>query len=335
MRQEESQPIMVTIHCTVYNHEPYIRKCLEGFVMQKTNFRFEAIVHDDASTDGSVAIIREFEKKYPDIIKPIYETENQWSKHDGSLKCIMDEHTFGKYVALCEGDDYWIAPNKLQKQVDFLESHPDYTMCWHDAYIETHGIIKEAYNRYPTNCQSPIEDIILEGGLFIPTASIVIPRNVFINRPPEAKICDYTLQMYSAYMGKAYYFALPLCVYRYMSIGSWTSKMSNETIEQKQKRYEGEKNILEIFNKLFEYRYNEYFEKRSSQVLFFLSYLLKDYKNAKEYMLLRDKYHYQTDIIIRLEVNGHPLLARLFCKYKRLKKRIKSIIYYIKTNYYK
>ncbi len=77
--------IVVSIRCLTYNHAPYIRQCLDGFVMQKTNFRFEAIVHDDASTDGTQDIIREYEKKYPDIIKPIYEKENQYSKHDGSL----------------------------------------------------------------------------------------------------------------------------------------------------------------------------------------------------------------------------------------------------------
>ena len=120
--------IMVSIRCLVYNHEPYLRQCLDGFVMQKTNFRFEAIVHDDASTDGSAAIIREYAKKYPDIIKPIYETENQYSKHDGSLKRIMNAHTRGKYIAMCEGDDYWIDPLKLQKQVDFLETHPEYVL---------------------------------------------------------------------------------------------------------------------------------------------------------------------------------------------------------------
>ena len=123
--------LMVTIRCLVYNHEPYLRQCLDGFVMQKANFRFEAIVHDDASTDGSAAIIREYAEKYPDIIKPILETENQYSKKDGSLTRIMNAHTHGKYVALCEGDDYWTDPLKLQKQVDFLESHPDYSLCWH------------------------------------------------------------------------------------------------------------------------------------------------------------------------------------------------------------
>lgn len=123
------QPLMVTIRCTAYNHEPYIRECLEGFVMQKTNFRFEAIVHDDASTDGTAAIIREYAEKYPDIIKPIFETENQYSKHDGSLGRIMDAHTHGKYIALCEGDDYWIDSLKLQKQVDYMEAHPECSMC--------------------------------------------------------------------------------------------------------------------------------------------------------------------------------------------------------------
>lgn len=134
--EKDTRPIMVSIRCTAYNHEKYIRDALEGFVMQKTNFRFEAIVHDDASTDGTAAIIREYAEKYPDIIKPIYETENQYSKHDGSLTKIMNEACKGKYIALCEGDDYWIEPYKLQKQVDFLESSPDYSMCWTDAFVE-------------------------------------------------------------------------------------------------------------------------------------------------------------------------------------------------------
>lgn len=106
---------VLTIQCIAYNQAPYIRQCLEGFCMQKTNFRFEAIVHDDASTDDTALIIREYAEKYPDIIKPIYETENQYSKKDGSLRRIMNKHTCGKYVAYCEGDDYWTDPLKLQK----------------------------------------------------------------------------------------------------------------------------------------------------------------------------------------------------------------------------
>jgi len=128
---------LVSIRCLVYNHEPFLRQCLDGFMMQQTTFPFEAIVHDDASTDGSAAIIREYAEKYPDIIKPIYETENQYSKHDGSIRRAMDAvmHPESKYIATCEGDDYWTDPNKLQIQVDFLESHPDYFVTSHDISV--------------------------------------------------------------------------------------------------------------------------------------------------------------------------------------------------------
>lgn len=136
---DDNKNILVTIHCTTYNHEPYMRQCLEGFVMQKTNFHFEAIVHDDASTDGTAAIIREYAERYPTIIKPIYETENQYSKHDDSILRTMYEYTHGKYIAICEGDDYWIDPLKLQKQVDFLENHLDYGLIHTKARVYYHN----------------------------------------------------------------------------------------------------------------------------------------------------------------------------------------------------
>lgn len=123
--------IKVTISCITYNQVNYIRQCLDGFVMQQTNFKFEAIVHDDASTDGTAGIVREYAEKYPDIIKPIFETENQYSKHDGSLDRIMNAHTRGKYVAICEGDDYWTDPHKLQKQADFLDANPQCSLTYH------------------------------------------------------------------------------------------------------------------------------------------------------------------------------------------------------------
>ncbi len=128
---------LVTIRCTVYNHEPYLRQCLDGFVMQKTNFKFEAWVHDDASTDRSADIIQEYAKKYPEIIKPYYEKENLYSKHDHSFREVTwnPKYLRGKYIAFCEGDDYWTDPMKLQKQVDFLEKNPEYVMCAHNYTI--------------------------------------------------------------------------------------------------------------------------------------------------------------------------------------------------------
>lgn len=128
--------ITVSIVCLVYNHEPYLRQCLDGFVMQQTSFPIEVVIHDDASTDGSIKIIHEYYNKYPNIFHPIIETENQWSI-DNSLIIhkIFKKIKDAKYVAMCEGDDYWTDPHKLQKQVDFMESHPDYAICYHHVKI--------------------------------------------------------------------------------------------------------------------------------------------------------------------------------------------------------
>ena len=125
----------VAVWCITYNQKDFIKDALNGFVMQKTNFPFVVIVHDDKSTDGTSDIILEYAKKYPNIIIPVIESENQWSK--GGLKHvvnIMNSHyRIGKYIAFCEGDDYWTSPDKLQTQIDFLESHPEYSMCFHSA----------------------------------------------------------------------------------------------------------------------------------------------------------------------------------------------------------
>ncbi len=124
---------LVSICTLAYNHEPYIRECLDGFLMQKTDFKFEVLIHDDASTDNTAKIIREYQEKYPDIIKPIYQTENQYWKNIGISRTYQYPRAKGKYIALCEGDDYWTDPYKLQKQVDFLEEHPDFSMCFHNG----------------------------------------------------------------------------------------------------------------------------------------------------------------------------------------------------------
>ncbi len=121
--------VEVTVYCLVYNHGKYLSECLNAIVNQKTNFRFKVVVHDDASTDNSADIIREFEAKYPDIIEPIYQTENQHSKRVGIVQNFIYPRMEGKYVAICEGDDFWIDENKLQKQYDAMEENPDIHLC--------------------------------------------------------------------------------------------------------------------------------------------------------------------------------------------------------------
>ena len=121
----------VTVYCTVYNHEKYVRKCLDSLVSQKTAFRYSVIVHDDASTDRSAEIIREFAERYPDVIVPIYQTENQHRQKRNIISNFIEPIVNSKYVAICEGDDYWSSADKLQKQYDAMESHPECGICLH------------------------------------------------------------------------------------------------------------------------------------------------------------------------------------------------------------
>ena len=145
IKHTEERPL-VAIHCMVYNHAPFLRECFEGFVMQKTTFPFIAIVHDDASTDESADILREYEAKYPHIFKPIYQTVNQHSIPGVSVVQTINkaiQETGAKYIAMCEGDDYWTDPLKLQKQIDFLEANPEYSFCCHRFKI-----LKEAEKKF-------------------------------------------------------------------------------------------------------------------------------------------------------------------------------------------
>lgn len=220
----ENKPL-VAIHCLVYNHEPYLRDCLEGFVMQQTNFPFVAIVHDDASTDGSAAIIREYEEKYPDIIKPIYETENQWRK--GTLTKVMNiaiDATGAKYVAMCEGDDYWTDPLKLQKQVDVLEADDSLMLCCTNcSVVDNHsveiqavrgGVVKnDAQGRYN------LRDFFRDNHQY-PTLSVVY-RRTHTEEIHEKYACtrnaflgDWTLWICLLIYGDAYFLNEVTCAYR-------------------------------------------------------------------------------------------------------------------------
>jgi glycosyltransferase involved in cell wall biosynthesis len=175
---------LVSVICTVYNHENYLAQTLESFLYQITSFKFEIIVHDDASSDKSVQILKKYKEKYPDIFNVIFQKENQYSKKEKNIWTdIMFPLAKGKYIAICEGDDYWIDPFKLQKQVDVLEKNLDISLCFHNAFIE-HLDQPGKVSSYPINS---IETIFKTKDLFskrwfIPTASIIfrsdkLPKN--------------------------------------------------------------------------------------------------------------------------------------------------------------
>ena len=224
--------LLVTIRCITYNHAQYIRQCLEGFIMQITNFRFEVFVHDDASTDGTDLIIREYAEKYPKLIKPYFETENQYSKHDGSFQRITFSPSYlkGKYIALCEGDDYWIDPFKLQKQVDIIESDPQITMVCNRTpfYSERkHKITSEYYCRTDSRGVLYKKDVFNRSGLYISTCSILYRNHLLDDYPSYCKQCavgDLPLQIYCSLIGDIYYIDENLSVYRTDNPESWGGK---------------------------------------------------------------------------------------------------------------
>lgn len=220
--------LLVAIRCLVFNHEPYLRDCLNGFVMQKTNFRFVVIVHDDCSTDSSAAIIREYAEKYPDIIRPIYEVENQYSKHDGSLARVMKEAvdaTSARYVAVCEGDDYWTDPYKLQKQVDYMEAHPECALCFHPVMVHDQRTGEDYPNRLEqVPAITKINDLAKRGN-YIHTPSVMYRYNPEANHTMEQLgrigVGDYLQHLLYAQYGNICKLPDYMAVYR-QGVGVWS-----------------------------------------------------------------------------------------------------------------
>ena len=222
---------LVSINCMTYNHKAFIRQCLDGFMMQKCSFDFEVLIHDDASTDGTQDIIREYEVKYPDIIKPIYQKENQYSKGiDPSLK-YNAPRIKGKYIALCEGDDYWTDPYKLQKQVDFLESHPDYVMCSHrfNQYIQDKNLLEEEKNLTFQGADYDLKNLI--GGKWLTqTLTVMYRRSALDLKEYESYGMSMDIILFYALLknGKGYCFPDIMATYRLHGGGVWSEVSLNQ-----------------------------------------------------------------------------------------------------------
>lgn len=221
--------VKVAIECATYNHGSYLADALEGFVNQQTNFPFVAIVHDDASTDNTADVLREYAAKYPDIIKPIYEQENQYSKHNGSLTRIMRdgcERTGAPYIAFCEGDDYWTDNLKLQKQVDFLDRNPDYSMCFSNALVRWED--KRMPESHRTFLQGgTVEGIELYKKWCVATASIIVRTSTYesdcykrLRALPKLTFGDVIIVMSAASIGKIWYMDEVMTCYRRLSTGA-------------------------------------------------------------------------------------------------------------------
>lgn len=213
---------LVSISCITYNHAPFIRACLDGFLMQKTSFPFEIIIHDDASTDGTKEIIEEYVTKYPDIIFPMFQEENQYSK---GVRGMMAKFNFprskGKYIALCEGDDYWTDPLKLQKQVDFLDANEGYSGCFHYTQtIQENGELGKMYGDHKNKLDFDAESTFSKLSLFH-TSSFVFLKSALELPIWLSKVVSGDMAIFSIIAAKGNLKCLPevMSIYRKHSGG--------------------------------------------------------------------------------------------------------------------
>jgi glycosyltransferase involved in cell wall biosynthesis len=234
---------LVSICAVAYNHEKYIRECLDHFLDQETDFPFEILIHDDASTDSTQDIIREYAEKYPDIIKPMLETENQYSQGITNLSGAFNfPRARGKYIALCDCDDFWCSRDKLKRQTAYMESHPDCMMSVHCAKtVNENGefINRNLMRPYRGDRLLKPEELVDKAGSF-PFGSMLLRSELVRTLPDYYVNCpvgDRPLELMAAAKGNAWYFDTPMSVYRFNSAGSWTDSMKTGDYRKKQNDY--------------------------------------------------------------------------------------------------
>lgn len=280
---------LVSICCITYNHEKYIEKTIQGFLIQKTKFPIEIIIHDDNSQDNSVQIIKKYQNIYPNIIRTILQKENQYSKGKKILLSCVLPHTKGEYIALCEGDDYWTDPYKLQKQLQEMKKNPKCNFSFHPSFLKNKDSKKlNIIGKYHTkNKIFYTSDAILGGGGFCPTASIMFKKQILKKMPIfflEPPIGDYPLQIFFSLYGGLLYIPQCMSVYRSGHINSWTQKQQN--YEKYVNTILGINNFLDKLNKYTKYKYQK---EIKAQITFNTYNIWKRFKKNKK---IKPKFKY-------------------------------------------
>lgn len=315
--------MMVSVVCATYNHEKYIRDALEGFVNQKTDFPFEVLINDDASTDGTADIIREYEKKYPEIIKPIYQTENQYSKGIRITNEILIPQAKGKYIAYCEGDDYWCDENKLQMQADYLENHPESSASVHNTYIFDLRDKSKRTMFMGKERNLTVNDCIRGWPYSYHTSSLIARAELIKNRPEFTlmvkNVGDHPLAIFLSIMGEIHYFCNPMSVYRYGTEGSWTSNMRND-LAFKTRKFEDMVLMLKAADSYSNYKYHSYFKKKIDTERHFVDVLKKEPFLILKYPRIHTLYIYRS--IKKVLKNKFPFLLKIKTKIFSLRKKI-------------
>ena len=261
---------LVTVLCITYNQVNYVIDMVESIVAQNTSFDYEVIIHDDASSDGTYEVLKGYEEKYPELISVIGEEENQWSKGVKITQSILMPLVRGKYVAFCEGDDFWIDHNKLQEQVDFLENNPEYVCVAHNALCVSGG------KMYPlNNCEKSreIKDVEIINRLFpfLATASKVYRKEAFMLDGfflECGEVGDMCTEYSAILKGKFYYIDKIMSIYRYGSMGSWSNRVRKikYNIEFRAKFLR----FLTLYDDYTEHKYKYYLDQFKSRGVSFI-----------------------------------------------------------------
>lgn len=276
--------------CTTYNHEKYIRQCLDSMVGQQTEYPFEIIVRDDASTDGTSDIIREFGGKYPGKVIPFILEENHFSKGLTNVSFAkMFGMSRGKYIAICEGDDFWTDPGKLQAQTDFLEAHPDYSLCVTAShYADADGnILKNKEFRTDTVSRDLTIEEILKG--WTAATNTVLYRKKCLEEDiviPFLGTCvneDYARMVYLALKGKVYYMDRITGAYRIGNPGSFSDDCHKRPDVYKA-RVIGLAEMMDRMDAYTEGKYTDIITRYRDQRLFDMYANLGDRANMKKYI---------------------------------------------------
>lgn len=286
--------IEVSIICITYNQEKYIKKALDSFINQRTNFKYEIIVHDDASTDSTSLIIKEYEKKYPNIVRGIYQKENQYTRGINKITFSLFPYVKGEYIALCEGDDYWTDVEKLQKQYDIMVENLDISLCTHKTQcIFEDGEITERifppvyFNKNIMDSEEFINLQMIKHYWLFHTSSYFFRTKditeIINNRPKfidDFAVGDLCLQLFLITKGNIYYIPEVMSRYRLNSRGSWSEK-------QKYKDYFENKhlNALNEYDIYTKKKYHVYIE---NQINYYKFLKLREEKKYKE--IFNDKY---------------------------------------------
>ncbi len=269
---------LVSIICNTYQHKVFITDTIEGFLMQETTFPVEILIHDDASTDGTAKIVKSYEEKYPNLIKPIYQVENQYSQGIKPFVKFQYPRAQGKYIALCEGDDYWTEPTKLQKQVTFLENNRDFSITFHNGWLLENGNLKDDTLNLDQLEITTILDLCKKN--YIRTASCVF-RNKLIGNFPElyckSPAGDYFLHLLNAQYGQIKFFPEKMSVYRIHSQSLWSSKTRLQQLESSS----------EVYKILIQYFKDDVKEALLSSYFDLITLILKNYKNENNKLSIK------------------------------------------------